>query len=204
MVNKKNISFALSFLAVVTVYVGLISFGYITIYYTAYLAYFGVDIKFIDFWPSLHDFTVIAFPVTVALIVLVCLYIISFFSGNTILRVIAWFANKIGFTRAAKSIKANLVAKEYIYTTTLIALAFLSIMIVFSYATNKGKETAESQEIFTVLRPEDDIKTTDIVLYSNNGQIIVTTYNNDTKEISRDYQLLDSRDKTYEVVRIDR
>lgn len=185
--------------AIFTTAVFTVSYGVVTSYYYGYLAYFGINIKYIDFWPHLPDFLLLVAPIIMALIFCGILTALIFALLNWFGKFLQKKSKKLFIQELGKSFVRGW---GFIITVTLLTLFAAVFAIIYIDQLNLGGEKAMKQTEF--VRVGQDGSKIDLIIYENDGIAIVKSYDKQTKEFDKSYKSIYFTGQTYEKVMIER
>lgn len=185
--------------AIFTTAVIIVSYGVLTTYYSGYLAYFGVNIKYIDFWPHLSDFVLLAAPIIMVLIICGTLTAFIFLFFNWLGHLIQSKSKKIFIQQLGKSLIRE---QGFNITATVLTIFIATFTLIYVNQLNIGGERAAKQTEF--VRVGQDGPKIDLIIYENNGIAIVKSYDKQTKAFDTSYKTIDFTGQTYERVTIER
>lgn len=202
--NKAKI--ILGFSGVITVYIALMSYGLVTGYYSGYLSHFNIDIRYIDFWPSLHDFMTQAFPSILAIIALSVSLFVVLLIINFIYKLLNSLSNKYKKLNWLNSFSlAGTMSYGYMSAVVLLGVLVFSFNIVFNIAVDRGASEAQKQSVFPVIISEDtDSGIYSVAVYQNNDRIIIKNYDTSSGLFTDSYKVSDFSDKEYMLKDINR
>lgn len=172
-------------------------------YMTGYLLYFGVEIKDIDFWPSIIDF--MTAPIGFFILLLGSLGAVL--AGVWIVLLLISRVDKIlhkyfpsgPFGSFSES---NSFSKNEIWVFVLLCISVLSINLLYSTYIQHGRDAAENRKVFTQLIDQSQSEP-QIVVYQNNNQAILKSYDRRTKKFADSYTNINMEDKTFKKVSLD-
>lgn len=177
-------SFVANF-AIFTAAVFIVSYGAVTSYYSGYLDHFGINIRYIDFWPHLPDFMVVAAPMIGAILFVGA-------AGYGLMLLLSWigsliskkFKNKIMRTLG----EALQVDKRISLIIIIIALSLGTFNIVYSSQSKDGAEFAATQTKF--IRVGADGQKIDLLIYQNGGTAFTKIYDKESKQFENSYKTI--------------
>ncbi len=181
--------------AIFTAAVVIVSYGAVTSYYSGYLDHFGINIRYIDFWPHLPDFMVVAVPI---IIVVLIISVISYVLMLVLARVGVWitekYENKIMHTLG----EALQLDKRVILAVILISMSFGTFNIVYGAQSKDGAEFATTQTNF--IRVGEDGQKIDLLIYQNSGTGFTKTYDKESKQFEAGYKSINFVDQNLEQI----
>lgn len=99
-------------LSVTVIYVSLVAYASATNFKAGYLRYFGIDIRHVDYWPSVTDFMEQPIVVILAILMLLASYLLAAFVINGLHWIAQWIAKKKKWQKLLKFIDEKPLAKE--------------------------------------------------------------------------------------------
>lgn len=172
-----------------SIYITLVAYATATTFKAGYLSYFGVDIRNVDYWPTIPDLMNQPILVVLAILVLLGLGFLAILAVNGI----HWVALKIAEKRKWNKFKDFIDEKPYgwkLTTGILVAfLLFLSIKMPLYDSYDQGIDAAKRQKNFTIIVSESSEKQVLIYQYADVG--IFKTYDNDTESFAESYDVID-------------
>lgn len=184
-----------------TLYVGLVAHAAATSFKAGYLSYFGIDIRSVDYWPSIADFMNEPIIVVGAIIILLALC----FGAIVLINGLHWIMQKIAKKKKWKKFLDFIDEKPYgwkLTTGVLIALLlFVSFKIPLYDSYGRGIEAAKKQTSFVVINSDSDSRQALIYQYNDLG--LFKTYNPGVKQFNKDYETLDLKGKSFEYLKLD-
>jgi len=190
--SKENTSTIISAAAIgVTItsaYVVLVANVAATSFKSGYLDHFGIDIKNVDYWPTIPD--LVSEPLVVLLsiliLVLICYLVTVIMNGLYIL------FHKSAQKKGWRKLLSFFDEKPYGWKLTigvLIALTlFLSFKIPLYDSRDRGLEAAKEQTSFAVVVSENTEKQVLVYQYGDTG--LFKIYNTETKSFNEAYEPL--------------
>lgn len=186
--------------SIATVYVILVAHASAVSFKAGYLSYFDIDIRHVNYWPSIADF------MNEPLLVLTAIFILQLICLGAILLInlFHWVIRKYSIKYKWKRIQHNFQEKPYgIKITAGISIAlllFLSIKLPFFDAYDRGIAAAKDQENFTVIVSDDSKR--QALIYQDRQTGLFKTYDTDAKVFSKTYEPVDITGLSFEVVRL--
>ena len=188
----KSIVSGFAVLSAITI---VVSFGVINSYYTGYFNYFGIDINNIDFWPHISDFSLVAFPTILAVLVVAA----ATWVLPVIFNMISPAIKKFGKQKKSKLLttlgESLSITNFAIYVGVLSSIAIMLFFVIFSTSYNQGKQMAETKQDFVQISSTD--KEVNLLIYQNNGMGITKHYDEKTHAFRNGYKIIDLTNQTY-------
>lgn len=186
--------------SIATVYVILVAHASAASFKAGYLSYFGIDIRHVNYWPSIADFMNEPIVVFGAIVIFVLLYV-----GSVLLiNFIHWAAQKLAKKYRWKWVQENVEEKPFGLKITLGVLItlflFLSIKLPFYDAYDRGVAAAEDQKNFTVV-VSNEIKK-QALIYQDGQTGLFKVYDTSAKSFSRSYEPEDITGLSLEAVQL--
>lgn len=175
-------------LSVVSIYVTLVAYASSTSFKSGYLAYFGIDIRNVDFWPTIADLMNEPLLVigSILILLIVCLLAIMIING------LYWVFRKLVEWRKWKKLLNLFDEKPYSKGLSLgvlvVVLVFISFKMPLYDSRDRGVEAAKEQTSFAVIVGEGTTK--QVLVYQYSGMGLFKTYNTETKSFSEAYEQL--------------
>jgi len=186
-----------AYFAVLATSVFIISYGAVTSYYSGYLGYFGINIRYIDFWPHLPDFLILAMPIILALIVTGGMTALTLFILNIIGRRLSKKSQKSFLRGVGDSFRLE---AGYRILAVILALSFATFSIIYISQESNGKRKAESETQFIRVGP--DGKKIDVLIYQNSGVGFTKTYNKESKQFENGYKSINFSGQNLEQIEL--
>jgi len=172
-----------AYFTVFTAAIFIISYGAVTSYYSGYLDYFGINIRYIDFWPHLPDFMVVAAPVILAILWLTGL------SYSIMLLLIpfgGWLSKKFK-NKIMQTLGETLQVDRKISLAIILSVMSIgTFTIVYSTQSEDGAAFASAQTDF--IRVGTDGQKIDLLIYQNGGTAFTKTYDKESKKFETGYK----------------
>lgn len=169
-------------------YIALVANVAATSFKSGYLAHFGIDIRNVDYWPTIPDLMnepIVVF-LSILVLVLICYLVTVIMNGLYIL------FHKSARKKGWKRLLSFFDEKPYGWKLTigvLIALMlFLSFKIPLYDSRDRGLEAAKEQTSFAVVVSENTEK--QVLVYQNGDTGLFKIYNAETKSFSGAYEQL--------------
>ncbi|UTX51132.1 hypothetical protein KI440_02910 [Candidatus Saccharibacteria bacterium TM7i] len=190
--KKDLLDTALGFwLSVTVIYVTLIAYASSTSFKAGYLSYFHIDIKHVDYTPSIAD--LMNQPVTIILAII--LLLIIYFAIILIINFLHWLlskiANKKGWVQFLDLIGEKPFGRRLIIASLIALLLILSFKLPLLDSFSSGTKFAEQQKNFTTLVVDDQKKTIKVLIHQHEGIGLFKTYNTDSKTFNSSYEAID-------------
>ena len=170
-------------------YIVLVANVAATSFKSGYLAHFGIDIRNVDYWPTIPDLMnepLVVF-LSILILVFICYLVTVIMNGLYIL------FHKSAQKKGWKKLLSFFDEKPYgwkLTTGVLIGLfLFLSIKAPFYDSRDRGVEAAINQTNYAVIVSENTLK--QVLLYQNGGIGYFKTYDTVTKSFNEAYEPLD-------------
>ena len=137
--------------SIATVYVVLVAHASATSFKAGYLGYFGIDIRHVNYWPSIADFMNEPLFVLISITTLLAVC----FGAILLINLVHWLTLKLAKKYKWKWVREYFEEKPYGLKLTLgiiIALfLFLSIKLPLYDAYDRGVTSAKDQKNFTII-----------------------------------------------------
>lgn len=182
----------------------LLTYGYITVYYSGYLRAFDIDIRSIDFFPKIIDLSFWGVVVCVTLLSGVGIFLLSMYASSRL-------SDKAGNALAAKYKKLYWLKSDGDATPRIVlaivvvgAVLFLSFSLVFYVADKQGYAMGKNEERFTVVVDDTITDKNEVLIYQNGGIGVFKLYDKSTKAFGDTYSIESIEDKTFRSILLDR
>ncbi|MFY9228567.1 MAG: hypothetical protein WAO28_04585 [Candidatus Microsaccharimonas sp.] len=169
--------------AIFTTAVFVVSYGVVTSYYSGYLDYFGINIRYIDFWPHLPDFMLVAAPIIMAIIFMGLASGLAMFLFNHLGK---WLARKSKMSFIREFGKSLIWQPGIGLLAILVTLFIGTFSITYVTQEKSGRDFAENQTQFIRVGP--DGKKVEILVYQNGGTAFTKTYDKESKQFETGYK----------------
>jgi hypothetical protein len=189
--TKQPAQSIVAYFAIFTAAVFIVSYGAVTSYFSGYLDYFGINIRYIDFWPHLPDFMLVAAPMIGFILFTGALSYLAFYVLNNLWRFISKFLKK-----SWGDIFSNKAALVGIF----IALCLGTFNIVYVSKSEDGTELATNQTKF--IRVGTDGDKIDLLIYQNGGIAFTKTYNKESKQFEPGYKSINFTGQSLQEIEI--
>lgn len=180
-----------------TVYVVLMSYGVNTVYYTGYLKWFGVDINYINFWPSLSDLTIRGIGALGAIALIMVAYIVVLASFNLIATIERKLADIFHWAWLKHASDVFTTSKKVTFVSALGLVIAVSIMVVFHISYNMGFDDAGKQKIFMQAVTDSSGTGKQLLIYQNGGIGVVKRYDTEAETFTSEYSIIDLTNQTF-------
>lgn len=192
------------YLAAATAAVALLSYGAITVFYSGYLKYFGVDIFDVNFFPSVADFVSRGFPTVSAFTVIVLATLLGVLLANLLIKGLGaigrrseqgkrWFVWLKIFED--EPVIGGAALKIFLFVVFLI----FSFKLVYFDSEKMGYEAASTTSSFSSFIDDDGVS--NILIYQNAGEGVFKGYDSN-EGLSNSYKVLPLAGKEYEKINI--
>ena len=185
--------------AIFTTAVFIVSYGAVTSYYSGYLDHFGINIRYIDFWPHLPDFMLVAAPIIMAVLFI---SVISYVIMLILVPVGAWIANKYKNRIMHTLGEALQLDKRVMLAVILVAMSIGTFSIVYGSQSKDGAEFAATQTKF--IRIGADGQKVDLLIYQNGGTAFTKTYDKESKQFEAGYKSINFSGQNLEQIELPR
>lgn len=182
----------------------LLTYGYITVYYSGYLRAFGIDIRSIDFFPKIIDLSFWGVVVCFTLVIGVGISLLSMHATSKL-------GDKAGNALAVKYKKLHWLKSDdettprsTITIVVLGAVLSLSFNLVFYVADKQGKTMGENEKEFTVVVGDTATDKSKVLIYQNGVIGVFKLYDKSTKTFGETYSIESIEGKTFRSILIDR
>lgn len=192
-------------LSVVSVASILIAHASAASHKAGYLEFFKVDIRSVDYWPTITDFMNEPLLAILAIITALLLTAAAMWGIDALLRPL-----KIPLRILAKKTDNEALiglADEPIYNRStfigvlLAVFIFATIQISIPDAFGRGFQAAEQQEQFTALHSKES-PSKEVLIHQQNNRGIIKTYNSSERRFEDGYETIDMTDKKFETVEL--
>ena len=178
----------------------LFAYGFITVYYQAYFAEFGVDISSIPFWPSLYDLAIWG---PVSLMVLFVALLISLLTNRLAAKGTRRIS-RIKYMHWLDPGDSKSRPKSYEQIALVVIFCVISFYCVYGAGERTGKNHAKNQKQFTVITTESSKEKKKILLYQNANNGVFVEYDTTSKSFGKVYEIRELSGLTYRIEDLDR
>lgn len=194
-------------LGIVASYILLVMRVSATSHKAGYLGYFGIDIRNVDYQPSIIDFigepllVILAIPVLLAAFLLAAgiVNLVQWLLGRFLGPPLKWLARIVGVNISGTS-RERVFDKRMIIGGLAALLVFLSFRMPLYDSYDRGIEFAKQKKDFAVLATESDRK--QALVHQNQGLGLLKTYDPESGSFERGYEVIDLADKKFEHIRL--
>jgi len=173
------------------------SFGALTSYYSGYLDYFGINIRYVDFWPHLPDFMVVAVPILIAMLVV---SVLSYIAMRLLNALGGWISRKYKNKILSTIGEALQLDKNIVLVVILISMSAGAFNIVYGSQVEDGAGFASGQTRFIRVGP--DSQRIDLLIYQNGGTAFTKTYDKKSKQFDSGYNTVNFIGQNLEQIEI--
>jgi len=196
-IKRNPLQSLVAYFAVFTAVVLIVSYGAITSYYSGYLDHFGINIRYIDFWPHLPDFMLVAVPIIMAILII---SVVSYMIMLILVPLGAWitkkYKNKILHTLG----EALQLDRRAMLAVIIIAMSIGTFSIVYGSQSKDGAEFATGQTEY--IRVGADGQKIDLLIYQNSGTAFTKTYDRKSKQFENGYKTINFVDQKLEQIKL--
>jgi len=184
-----------------TIYVAVIAHASATSFKAGYLSYFNVDIRSVDYWPSIIDFMNEPILVLLAIVTFTVLSAATFLLMNALNYLLHKIANKVSWKWLIGITDEKFIGQKVASGILIVFVLFLSFKIPFNDSFERGIEAAKNQTSFTQVKPAD--VENQILIYQYNGTGITKEYNVSTRSFTKAYKTINVTGKEFESIELD-
>lgn len=175
-------------LSVASIYITLVAHASSTSFKSGYLAYFGIDIRNVDFWPTIADLMNEPLLVIGSILILLIVCLLAIMIINGLYGVFRKLAEWGKWKKLLNFFDEKPYSKGFSLGVLIAVLAFLSFKIPLYDSRDRGVEAAKEQTSFAVVVSESPEKQVLVYQYGDTG--LFKIYNAETKSFSGAYEQL--------------
>lgn len=175
-------------LSVASIYITLVAHASSTSFKSGYLTYFGIDIRNVDYWPTITDLMNEPLLVIGSIFILLVVCLIAIMIINGLYDIFQKLAEWRKWKKLLNFFDEKPYSKGLSLGVLIAVLVFLSFKIPLYDSRDRGVEVAKEQTSFAAVVSENTEKHVLVYQYGDTG--LFKIYNTETKSFSEAYELL--------------